>query len=382
MKKIPIQRKKKGKKQKGVMLFFGWLANEDTEVRTMYTIAGIALCLAVLLGGWFFVSSRQGDVPGIILSLPDDAGQEGIDEDCSVRRGIDGVCLADEADPFPALVGVMIENHIEARPLSGIGSARLVYEAPVEGNITRLLAFFLAEDDVSKVGPVRSARPYYLDWVDEFGAPMYMHVGGSPDALSRISSSDMFDVNEFFRGWYFWRSDDRRAPHNTYTSSKLWQKAWDDYGDSFVEKRAFYPWQFANIDRCEEDCAGEVDMIFSGNAYAPTWTFNSSTSKYERTEFGRITRDRESGEQIAVDTLIVQRMETTVLDSVGRLGMETVGSGEAIIFQNGHAIEGVWQKGRSERTTFFEQVGGKEIPIGPGKIWIAVVPQTGDVTWK
>src|SRR5690606_23920743 len=137
-----------------------------------------------------------------------------------------------ERSRSPRTVGIMIENHYDARPLSGLADASVVYEAPVEGNYTRFLAVFPEDAEVQKIGPVRSARTYYLDWVSEYPDMLYMHVGGSPDALEKIKTHGIFDFNEFYRGWYYWRDSGRYAPHNVYTSSALFQKAMDEYANT------------------------------------------------------------------------------------------------------------------------------------------------------
>src|SRR3989338_917408 len=139
-----------------------------------------------------------------------------------VRRAIDGVLVAEgtkEAYPF----AVVIENSVDAWPLSGIGAANLVWEAPAEAGIPRLLAVFADGSDVKEIGPVRSARPYFVDWTEEFHG-LFGHVGGSPEALALLPSRDVFDVNEFSRGQFFWRSRARSAPHNVYTSSQKLQE--------------------------------------------------------------------------------------------------------------------------------------------------------------
>ncbi len=361
--------------------FEKWLKKENNDAQKLYLLSALVFLCAIILA-LVFIAPHLKNKDTIVeqLELQIENQEE---KDCEFRRNLDGVCVEKKEDISPALVGVMIENNIEARPLSGLIDARIVYETPVEGNITRFLAIYIEDQDVDKVGPVRSVRPYYLDWITEYGTPMYMHVGGSPEALTKIDNLNIFDVNEFFRGWYFWRSKDRYAPHNTYTSSKLWQKAWQDYGEDKREGvDKWSPWQFAKSEICTDSCATEITTVFRGQTYAATWSFNSSTKKYERYELGSPHLDRESAEQITTDTLIVQKVKTKVLDDVGRLRLETVNSGEVIIFQNGHIIEGIWKKGRSERTIFFDQIDDSEIKLNPGKIWIATVPQDGSVEWK
>jgi len=294
------------------------------------------------------------------------------------RRALDGVCVHFEEDINPRLVGIMIENHVDARPLSGISRAQVVYEAAVEGNITRFLVIFPAHVDSTKVGPVRSARPYYLDWISEYGGAMFMHVGGSPAALARISAEpDIFSINEFNREWYFWRSTDRIRPHNTYTSRNLWQEAWERYGD---EQEPFESWSFEEDEVCEEDCVTEITPTFYHRAYEPTWRFNSSTEKYDRYEYGELVIDPETEEPISVDTIIIQRVETAVIDAVGRQRIETIGSGETIVFRDGKMIIGEWRKEKPTSRTVWLDSDGDAIPLAPGKIWVTVLDVNASLT--
>jgi hypothetical protein len=100
----------------------------------------------------------------------------------------------------------MIDNSVFARPPSALSRAGLVYEAEVEGNATRLMAIFSSGKDLNEIGPVRSARPYFIEWAKEFGAP-YVHCGGSPEALAILAKGGIIDINEFYGGAYFWRDE-------------------------------------------------------------------------------------------------------------------------------------------------------------------------------
>ncbi len=347
--------------------------------------AGIFLFGILILFG-IFLYQPAADVLDISFDLDDDA----MEEDCEYHRLLDGVCVDDEESTNPPLVGIMIENHYDARPLSGLGLASIVYEAPVEGNFNRFFAVYPADSPVTKAGPVRSARPYYLDWVSEYPGMMYMHVGGSPDALNKIKTYDLFDINEMYRGWYFWRSSDRYMPHNTYTSRELWKKAFDDYAGDLLEGTGRDlslqdGWKFSNMDACAENCVEEITTTYSGQTYEASWKYNTSTQKYERYEFDEPVVGTQTGDQLVADTLIIQYVDTEVLDGVGRLGMDTIGSGDAIIFRNGFKIEGEWRKdSREARTKFydFDGVDGNEIPMKPGKIWIAVMNRVDGVSFN
>lgn len=354
------------------------------EISPIYLISAGVFLFGFIALVVIFMYQPSGDSadPEIVYD------EEGTEEPCDHVRRIDGVCVEDDSQTDPALVGIMIENHYEARPVSGLTEASIIYEAPVEGNFNRFLAVYPADAPVSKAGPVRSARPYFLDWVSEYPEMMYMHVGGSPDALEKIVQYDLFDINEFYRGWYFWRDNTRFAPHNVYTSQTLWEKAIEDYGNKEQGtngKEQFDAWEFEKWDECQENCVNEIETVFSGQTYSASWEYNTSTEQYERFEFDQPVIDPQTGDQVVADTIVVQYVDTEVLDNIGRLGMETIGSGDAIVFRNGFGVEGEWRKdSRKDRTRFydFDGIDGNEIPFKAGKIWVVVMNRVDGVTFK
>lgn len=289
---------------------------------------------------------------------------------CEHRRLLDGVCVATEEAVDPRLVAVMIENNADAWPLSGVAKAAVVYEAPVEANIPRFMALYPEGAEVEKVGPVRSARPYYVDWVQEYSLPLYMHVGGSEDALKQIERDNIVDFDEFYRGWYFWRSESRSAPHNTYTSSRLWKKAIQDYPAK--RERAVNVWQFDEGIPCITSCITEVYIPFNTGLYEAGWKFVSSTNSYTRYQRTTPVQD-EDGSSIYAHTIIVQKVRVLTVDAIGRKSIGTVGTGEALIFRNGKVMEARWKKiDRASRTEWLDDAGNP-IPLQPGNIWIEVV---------
>lgn len=287
------------------------------------------------------------------------------------RRSLDGVAVDDETKINPALFAVQIENMVDARPLSGISRASLVYETLAEAGITRLLAFYPADSDVPEIGPVRSARPYFLDWAEEFGA-LYAHSGGSPEALRLIPQYDILDLNEFSNSRFFWRSKLRYMPHNLYTSTEL-------LGEAFTAKESeikdFTLWQFKNevLVEARPSEEGRVKIYFSTKTYEVGWQYDRETNDYLRYQAGVIQQDRD-GAEVRAKNIAVQFTRVVVLDEVGRKKIDTIGSGEAIVFQDGIRIDGTWQKeARGERTKFYDATGA-EIKFNPGVTWVEVVP--------
>lgn len=297
-------------------------------------------------------------------------------KNCKTMRHLDGVCLSSNDDQYVPLVAVMIENHVDARPQSGLVDASVVYEAPVEANYSRFLALYPLDQEVKKAGPVRSSRPYFLDWVQEYGNPLYMHVGGSPDALDKINAAKILSINEMTKGWFFWRDKIRYAPHNTYTSSRLWKEAYEDFSDRVIYDK-FTPWTFDNNSQdCKDNCVNQLDITFLAPNYTATWVYNKELAKYERKQGKQFHTDLQ-GRLIVADTIIVQHVSSRVLDNIGRQEIDTIGSGQAEIYRDGFKIIGTWKKESETGRTNWYDAKGDPISLKSGKIWIEVVNQRG-----
>lgn len=302
-------------------------------------------------------------------------------------------------------LGIMIENHEEARPQSGLNNADIVYEAVAEGGITRFLAIFYcaAANFEVTVGPVRSARTYFLDFVSEYGDyPLYAHVGGAntpgpANALGQIEDYGWLsynDLNQFSLGFpTYWRDYERvghevTTEHTVYsTTTKLWQSA-AKRGLSNVNKKGvswdknFVDWKFA--DEANGGDRGTVTKIEFGfwkgyDKYTVVWDFEPKNNFYLRTNGGRKHLDFNTDEQVKTKNVVVQFVSESNADdgyeNNAHLLYGTKGQGKGLLFQNGKAIEILWSKSkRTERTIFTEKSSGKEVKFVRGAIWIEALP--------
>lgn len=295
-------------------------------------------------------------------------------------------------------LGIVIENHEEARPQSGIPRADIVYEAVAEGGITRFLAIYFcgaAAEDVL-VGPVRSARSYFLDWVSEYGEfPLFAHVGGAnrpgpADALGQIAKYGWLavgnDLNQFSIGFpTFWRDYERldhpvATEHTMYSiTDKLWEVAVqrgltdkDDEGKRWDGN--FVSWRFE-----EDETRGQIKEVsypfWSGyDEYSVRWEYDPTVGVWRRFTGGNPHMDLNTNQQLTVKNVIVVFTTERVLgDAEKHILYATTGTGRVLIFKNGKVQEGTWQKkSRTERTKFLDE-GGREIALVPGNIWISVL---------
>jgi len=340
----------------------------------------ILICLFLVLG--YFLFKKTSFLQYFSRQKVEVAEQPKVEETPPVlkfRRLLDGIVVDSEEKINPPIFAVQVENMIDARPLSGISKADLVYEAISEAGITRLLAFYTPDNIVEEIGPVRSARPYYIDWAEEYGA-LYAHSGGSPEALGIVSSYEVLDLNEFSNGKYFWRSRQRYMPHNLYISTELLNKAFIAKGGEVKDDLA--GWEFKDEVELDDRPSGkkEIKIYFSTETYEVGWEYDRGENDYLRYQADKIQKDKD-GSEARAKNIVVQFVKMKILDSIGRKRAETIGSGEAIIFQDGARIDGTWRKEkRGARTKFFDK-NGQEIKFNPGVTWVEVAPVGTEVEW-
>lgn len=296
-----------------------------------------------------------------------------------VRRYIDGVMdLKENQNMYP--VGVMIENLASIRPQAGLVKANVVYEALVEGGITRFLAVFTLTESIEKIGPVRSARPYYIDWVKELNA-MYSHVGGSPQAMSDIQTKGVINLDQFYDPTNYWREKlNRPIEHNMFTSGRLLTLGL--VGKNSLIEGDFEPWVFKDDAPLNErlDMASPITIDFSSPSYQVVYQYDRATNTYNRFQADQPHVDMDTNEQINPKNVLVQYVRTGLADAQ-RLTMETVGEGSAVLFRDGQSIEGTWSKDSVNDRTLFVDASGQPMEFTAGQIWIEVVPDDRTVTY-
>jgi len=282
--------------------------------------------------------------------------------------------VVDTPMELPSVYGVMIDHSSDAWPQAGIDRAFLVIEAPVEGGIPRLLSFFDSSEEVEKIGPVRSARPYFIDWNNEFDA-LYTHVGGSDAALQRLATGGTLDLNQFWNGATFWRDNNNRyAPHNVYTSSNLLGEAHDSITTRRKLSDPLYGvWTFSDsLPDTATKPAESVKLSFGSFTYTATWVYTKETESYSRLQAGQLYKT-DTGKQITAENVVLLKMDVAVIDAVGRRSIDTISEGEAIFIRDGVQIKAVWKKtSESERTRLYTE-NGEEISFHPGRTWFEVL---------
>ncbi len=318
-------------------------------------------------------------------------------------------------------MGIMIENSKAARPQSGLSSADIVYEAEAEGGITRFMGVFYCQD-ADFVGPIRSARTYYLDYISEYGqSPLYVHVGGAntpgpANALGQIESygwGGYNDINQFSVGFpTFWRDYDRikdaATEHTMYsTTDKLWSYAAQKRqltntetdnrtGKTTAWDAGFVKWAFKNdVDLASRPQASSVTFSLSNiqasyaDDYVVNWKYDRDSNSYLRFNGGVPHLDLDTNSQLlAKNVVLIYTTLTVANDGYNEEGhgthmlYGTKGSGKAQFLIDGKIIDGTWQKkNRLSRTLFFD-LKGNPIQFNRGQIWIELLPLGTQISAK
>lgn len=345
-----------------------------TLLRTAFALLCIFLAAGVGLAGWQIWSRISGREIKPVVQVGSDATGEP-----RWRSALNGVAVSGPEFEQEPVVAVMIDNHAAARPQAGVARASLVYEVPVEGGFTRYIAVYPLTAPTSSliIGPVRSARPYAVEIGTELSA-MYAHVGGSNEALEVVGKIGTWDFNEYSRGQYFHRSDDRDAPHNVLTDTAQLRAGYDRYFGARTVARGSWKWNDAPIATGTIANTVVIDWAERGNEV--TWEYSSVSSTYRRMR-GTIAHVDADGTPVEANTIIVQRVTSKVLDAEGRLRVDLVGTGTGDLFRDGRRIPLTWSKKSStERTQWLDATTGEPVALRSGVVWIEVVPKTVGVS--
>ncbi len=274
------------------------------------------------------------------------------------------------------VTGIMIENSADARPQSGLKDAGIVYEAIAEGGITRFLALFQSEQP-DYIGPVRSIRPYYLDFLMPFDAGV-AHVGGAPQALSDIKSLGVRDLDQFANSGSFWRITQRYAPHNVYTSfAKL---------DELNAKKGFTSSTFTSFPRKKEAAsaaptARSINLAISSALFNAHYDYDAPSNSYKRSEGGAAHTDERSGAMLSPKVVIALVINRGIAGDGQHTDYATTGSGHVFVFQDGIVTEGTWSKADRKAQFVFTDAAGKPLTLNPGQTWISLVDTAAKVTF-
>ena len=282
-------------------------------------------------------------------------------------------------------IAVMIDNHKGAWPQAGLNKTYLVYEIIVEGGETRLMALFKGQD-VDVVGPVRSSRHYFLDYVMENDA-LYAHYGWSPQAEKDISSFDINNINGIYYGKpTFWRISKKKAPHNAMTSTKTILDAAKKKGyRTTSEVSSVFNYSQDDVKLDEGKTAKEIKIKHS-YLQSVSYKYNEKTKRYTRYARGVLQKDYTTGEAVTTKNIIVMFAKNSVLEdgtNKDRQNLHNIGTFKGYYITNGKAIKiECEKKNRNSRTIYREAGSGKELEINDGNTWVNICPSSDNLTIK
>lgn len=288
---------------------------------------------------------------------------------------VSGRELTDKTINNRPIYAVQIENSPEARPQSGLKDADIISEAIAEGGITRFNAIF--HDNIpANLGPVRSLRPYFIDWFLPYDAAI-VHAGGSAEALQDVRNlglKDMDSVSSIMR-----RISQRYSPHNYYTTG---QQVLDLAMSRGYTPNVSSPLPRKKPEPAETPTAGTINLRISSTLYNVSYTWDKATNTYLRSQGGSKHIDAETGEQLAPNVVIVPVMGRRIHPDRVHNQYDTVGSGTVYVFQDGTVIEGTWSKSSRSAQWELKDSTGNPIKLNPGQTWFTMIESADRVSFQ
>lgn len=351
--------------------------SEPSNKKRNFIIAGVILLVLAIGGGaywWFTKDEAQSN------SQPQATVTEKKVEKVKIYSPLSGAEVSTKELASRPVTGLMIENSPDSRPQSGLDQAGVVFEAIAEGGITRFLALY-QEQQTDYIGPIRSARPYYVEWAKSFDAS-YGHVGGSPDALALIKKLGVKDLDQFANGAAYQRINTRPAPHNVYTDFTKLDALNKSKG---YTSSTFTPWE-RKADVPQTPTASIIDLNVSGPTYSPRFTYDVATNSYLRLQEGEphlvLAKDQTTKKQINPKAVVVlvttYGIENDRIHSIYR----TTGTGNLYVFQDGIVSTGTWSRTDAKAQYVFTDKNGLPMKLNRGQTWVTLVASDSAVSYK
>lgn len=368
----------------------------------------VAIIIIILVAGagfvWWWIQTKNDDVDN--SANPNHPAEK-------LYSNLTGLEINDKSANSVPLYCVQVPNGSTdgARPQVGLNHAAIVFEAIAETGITRFAAVFAGDVDTGIIGPIRSLRPYYLSWDTPFDCTV-VHDGGSHEALAEVNNGNYRNLDEDFR--YMWKENyingQYRYWNNVFTSPKLLNDFNQSKSYTTSSPKTFprlKPTEVAEIlathlpcnAKNEEPCTNEFDSVTSIHTaftsqtdYMVNYTYDPTTNTYQRSYVNtgnHLVYDCQTNNidscnliPLAPSAVVVMRVQESTMTDGYHEQIQTIGSGQAHIFQNGEHITATWEKSSQSSQIKFYDIAGNEISFTPGQLWIAAIPQFGSVSWE
>lgn len=332
---------------------------------------GTVMGLSLILGGCGKdgLTNSESVLHPTIIGMTEASDMTMVNLEGKVQSDLTGEWVEEEINERKP-VAIMINNIGEAMPQSGIGQADIIYEMVVEGGITRLEAVFSDYSGLTKIGPVRSARQYYVRNAEQLDA-VFCHIGTSTLADKEIAGSSVVDMDGMnaIGNYLIYRDETRVAPHNAYTSEDAIDAAIAyagiDMSHSSDYTRMFY-FNSANEDLEGGSSAKKITTAFNASR-VPWFEYNAEEHQYYRFQFGEEQIDDQTGEQLHFQNVLILFATTYSVDGY-LMEVENEDSGSGYYASNGQYIPIEWRY--EEGTVQYYTTSGERLMMNPGKTWI------------
>ncbi len=273
-------------------------------------------------------------------------------------------CENSGARPF----AVMVSSDKEARPLSGIGEADMVFEMPVvESGFTRMMAVFQCGRP-KEVGSVRSSRLDFVPLALGLNA-LYAHFGGEHTVLEELNNGVIDNIDGLkYDEIYYYRKNDIPRPHNAFTNFGLLAEIAAKLGYKLDGAKISYPHESGS--RIVVEKYIDPPVIFN-KGFEVAWKYDEKTDSYFRFRNGKPEIDRNIGRQVEAKNVVIIETAASPINK-DYIRVKTVGAGSAAVYKNGAIVGGSWEKKNDNAKMFFYNTGRKEIAFAPGSIWVEI----------
>lgn len=270
----------------------------------------------------------------------------------------------------------IVENSINARPQSGLNAADIVYETLAEGGITRFIALF-QKNEAESVGPIRSARSYFLDISKEYNLP-FGHCGGSEEALVKIKNENLMSMNEMTYSSTYWRDKERNAPHNLYTSTEKLRELVKT--KNFI-KTPTVKLKFDKIYWDSDKLSPATEVLLKINKFYNT-SYTYKDGVYLKSMDGKSSTNKEDKVPLAFKNIVVQITSIKIQADGDHLDIALVGQGTGYVISNGKFTKMHWSKKDAISQTQLTDEQGNDLPLNPGNTWWNIVDKSTVIDMK
>jgi hypothetical protein len=307
----------------------------------------------------------EGTAPATTQAQADETAQAGAQGAAASPDGAEATG-ARAPQTFNATVlqplAVLLDNTDVGYPQLGLQEATAIFEMPVEGGLTRLMSVY-TQGEPARVGPIRSARDYFLEAALRMNGTL-VHVGGAPSTVHRIASQEIPTVDALAQGELFAQAADRAAPYSTFAAGTDLRGAVGRLAGRPVSGVVFQPAADA------PDAAG-VTVDFSAD-YSSGFRYLREVDQYRWVRSGEDATDA-AGNAVVVDAVVVAEVTAFPFpgDPEGRLYLPYEG-GAATLYVRGKAVPGRWTPAGGFQ---FVAAGDEVVDLTPFRHWIVFAPE-------